>query len=79
MVAKAMIVQSFPSLPNFTGENKEKSFERWLESFEDRARVGGWLVTKRELVPVKVLSCKLRLPCRHLHCFTGEDKLLCLC
>ena len=26
--------------------------------FEDRARVGGWLVTRRELVPVKVLSCK---------------------
>ena len=42
MVAKAMIAQTFPSLPSFTGENKEKSFEQWLESFEDRARVGGW-------------------------------------
>ena len=79
MVAKAMIVQSFPSLPSFTGENKEKSFERRFKSFEDSARVVGWLVTRRELVPVKVLFCKLRLPCRHLDCFPGEDKLLCLC
>ena len=42
MVAKAMIAQSFPPLPSFTGENEEEGFERWLESFEDRAKVAGW-------------------------------------
>lgn len=42
MVAKAMIAQSFPQLSSFTGENDEESFERWFESFEDRAKVAGW-------------------------------------
>jgi hypothetical protein len=41
MVAKAMIAQSFPPLPAFTGESEEENFERWLESFEDRAKVSG--------------------------------------
>ena len=34
--------QSFPPLPAFTGESEEDNFERWLESFEDRAKVAGW-------------------------------------
>jgi hypothetical protein len=42
IVAKAMIAQSFPPLPAFTGESEEENFERWLESFEDRAKVAGW-------------------------------------
>ena len=42
MVAKAMIAQSFPQLRSFIGENEEESFERWFESFEDRAKVAGW-------------------------------------
>ena len=42
LVAKVMVVQCFPPLPVFTGKSEEESFERWLESFEDRARVAGW-------------------------------------
>ena len=50
MAAKAMIAQTFPSLPSFTGENKEKSFEQWLE---DRARVGGWWSPEESLYLLK--------------------------
>ena len=48
MVAKGMIAQTFPSLPSFTGENKEKSFEQRFKCFEDRARVGGWVVCNQK-------------------------------
>jgi hypothetical protein len=42
---QAMAAQSFPPMKAFTGEdeqNDEDSFERWMEHFEERARIAGW-------------------------------------
>ena len=38
-MAKAMIGQSFPPLPGFTGESEEVNFEHWFESFKNKAKV----------------------------------------
>ena len=42
---QAMAAQSFPPMKPFTGEgdqNEEDSFERWMEHFDERARIAGW-------------------------------------
>ena len=42
---QAVAIQGLPALPKFSGENLEQddeTFERWLESFEDRAHLAGW-------------------------------------
>ena len=42
---QAMAAQSFPPLDKFTGEDcntDEGSFERWIERFEERAKIAGW-------------------------------------
>ena len=55
MVAKAMVAQSFKPLSMFSGESEKEPFERWLETFEDRAKVAGW-VSGTEFVSIKVPS-----------------------
>jgi len=43
--AQAVAVQGLPSMAKFSGENmdpEEDGFERWLETFEERARLAGW-------------------------------------
>ena len=42
---QAMAAQSFPPLDKFIGEDcstDEGSFERWIECFEERAKIAGW-------------------------------------
>ena len=42
---QAMAAQSVPPLRKFSGENintDEGSIDRWVEQFEERARVAGW-------------------------------------
>ena len=42
---QAMAAQSFPPLDKFTGEDchtDEGSFDRWVEHFEERAKIAGW-------------------------------------
>ena len=49
MTGKATVVQGFP-LPRFSGENvqsEDDGFERWIESFEDRADLAGWSKDQR--------------------------------
>ena len=72
MVAKAMIAQSFPPLSSFTGENEEESFERWLESFEDRARVAGWS-SEQSLYQLKCHLAKTAL--QAFRVLSKEEKL----
>ena len=43
--AQAAAVQSLPPIPKFSGEDaekEEKSFKRWLELFEERAKLAAW-------------------------------------
>ena len=43
--AKTVTVQNFPPLPSFTGEEidcEDKSFVKWHERFEERAKLAGW-------------------------------------
>jgi len=42
---QAMAAQSVPPLGKFSGEDfntEEGSFDRWIEGFEDRAKITGW-------------------------------------
>ena len=71
MVAKAMVAQSFPPLPAFTGESEEENFERWLESFEDRAKVAGWS-PEQSLYQLKCHLSKTALQAFRL--FSKEEK-----
>ena len=71
MVAKAMVAQSFPPLPAFTGESEEENFKRWLESFEDRAKVAGWS-PEQSLYQFKCHLSKTALQAFHL--FSKEDR-----
>ena len=52
VVAKAMVAHSFQPLTKFNGENDEEPFERWLETFDDRAKVVGW-TTEQKLYQLK--------------------------
>ena len=61
--ARAMTVQNFPPLPQFTGEEidcEEKSFERWHAKFEERAVLAGW-EDKQKLHQLKFLLAKTAL------------------
>ena len=71
MVAKAMVAQSFPPLPVFTGESEEENFERWLESFEDRSKVAGWS-PEQSLYQLKCHLSKTALQAFRL--FSKEEK-----
>ena len=78
MVAKAMIAQTFPSLPSFTGKRRVLSNGSNLLKIEP-GWVGGWS-PEESLYELKChFANYIRLPCRHFNCFPGEDKLLCLC
>ena len=51
-----------PSLPHFSGKVNlvgEDIFERWVENFEERARIAGWTEEEREYRPWIKLHCKL--------------------
>ena len=42
---RAMSAQSLPPVPTYSGEGEqslEDGFERWIEQFEERARLAGW-------------------------------------
>ena len=61
--ARALTVQNFPSLPQFTGEeidSEERSFERWHAKFEERAVLAGW-EDKQKLHQLKFLLSKTAL------------------
>ncbi|ETX01158.1 MAG: hypothetical protein ETSY2_37740 [Candidatus Entotheonella gemina] len=38
---RAMSAQSLPPIPTYSGEGEE-GFERWIDQFEERARLAGW-------------------------------------
>ena len=48
--ANAMAAQSFPPMPRFTAENiqsDDDNFDRWIEQFEERAKLAGWTEEQR--------------------------------
>ena len=48
--AQAAVAQGFPPLPRFSGEklqSEDDSFERWIESFKERATLAGWSKDQR--------------------------------
>lgn len=48
---RVMAAQSLPPLPHFSGDGNlvgEDSFERWVENFDERARVAGWTEEERK-------------------------------
>ena len=40
--ARASVVQILPTIPCFTGEEKDVIFEWWIECFEERVQVAEW-------------------------------------
>ena len=60
---QATAAQHLPPLKAFTGEGKqmeEDGFERWIEQFEERAKVAGWS-TEQKLHQIKLLLEKTAL------------------
>ena len=52
---QAMAAQSFPPLGKFSGEDchtDEGSFDRWIERFEERAKIAGW-ASEQKLLQLK--------------------------
>ena len=60
---KATAAQHLPPLKAFTGEGKQvevDGFERWIEQFEERAKVAGWSI-EQQLHQLKLLLEKTAL------------------
>ena len=71
---QAAAAQHLPPLKPFTGEDvqvEEKTFERWLELFEERAKLAGWEPTQ-QLHQLKLLLDKTAL--RAFRTFQPADR-----
>ena len=50
MQASAVAAQNLPPMPRFTGEDIQSdndNFDRWIEHFEERAKLAGWTEEQR--------------------------------
>ena len=50
MQASAVAAQNLPPMPRFTGEDiqsDDDNFNRWIEHFEERAKLAGWTEEQR--------------------------------
>ena len=66
--AQAATVQSLPPISKFSGEDaekEEKSFKRWLELFEERARLAAW-PAEQKLYQLKMHLGKYALQIFHV-------------
>ena len=71
---QAAAAQHLPPLKSFTGENmevEEKTFDRWLELFEERAKLAGWS-SAQSLHQLKLLLDKTAL--KAFRTFSPDDR-----
>ena len=50
MQASAVAAQNLPPVPRFTGKDiqlDDDNFDRWIEHFEERAKLAGWTEEQR--------------------------------